>query len=272
MTRGRVQVENGELAYEIRGEGDPVILLHGGMLDSRTWDAEMAALESHHTAIRYDARGHGESSTPTGRFRHYDDLHALMTALELPRASLVGLSGGGRIAIDFALTYPDLVENLVLVAAGISGIEFKDPFVLEQNRKLEEAGAAGDLPAAIECILRMWVDGPQRAPADVDQEIRRLCGKLYTHTITRHGLAGFTLMDELRALERAGELAPRTLALVGALDASDIHDVVALIEREAHDVRSIVVPGVAHMINLERPQDFARILLGFLDGEHASRG
>lgn len=194
MTTGRVQVENGEVAYEVRGEGDPVILLHGGMLDSRMWDAEMSALARHRTAIRYDARGHGDSSTPTARFKHYEDLRELMTALGLPRASVVGLSGGGRIAVDFALTYPDLVENLVLVATGLSSMVTKDPFVLEQNKKLEEAGAQGDLPAAIECILRMWVDGPRRAPTEVDQRVRLLCREMYTQTIVRHGLAGFTLM------------------------------------------------------------------------------
>lgn len=265
MARGRIQVENGELAYEVRGAGDPVILLHGGMLDSRMWDAEMAALESRYTAVRYDARGHGESSTPTERFKHYEDLRELMTALELPRASLVGLSGGGRIAVDFALTYPDLVENLVLVATGLSAMVTKDPFVLEQNKKLEEAGARGDLPAAIECILRMWVDGPRRAPADVDQDVRRLCQEMYTQTVVRHRGSGFMLMDELRAIERVGELSPRTLTLVGDLDSSDILDIAEQIDREAYDSRKLVVPGVAHMINLEKPAKFSRILLDFLD-------
>ncbi|RSN21946.1 alpha/beta hydrolase [Streptomyces sp. WAC 05977] len=264
MTTGRVQVENGELAYEARGEGDPVILLHGGILDSRMWDAEMTALERHHTAIRYDARGHGDSSTPAERFRHYDDLRALMAALGLPRASLVGLSGGGRIAVDFALTYPDLVENLVLVATGLSAMVPKDPFVLEQTQKLEEAGARGDLPAAIECILRMWVDGPKRAPADVDQRVRSLCREMYTQTVVRHGLSGFTQMDELRAIERTGELAPRTLTLVGDLDSTDIAAIASQIDSEARDARKLVVPGVAHMINLEEPAEFSRILLDFL--------
>ncbi|MEU3770834.1 alpha/beta hydrolase [Amycolatopsis keratiniphila] len=264
MTHGRIQVGNGELAYEIRGEGDPVILLHGGILDSRMWDAEMSELGRHHAVVRYDARGHGESSTPTERFRHYDDLRALMTALELPRASLVGLSGGGRIAVDFALTYPELVENLVLVATGLSSMVPKDPFVLEQTKKLEEAGARGDLPAAIESILRMWVDGPRRSPTDVDQRVRLLCREMYTQTVVRHRLAGFTLMDELRAIERTGELSPRTLTLVGDLDSSDIVAIADQIESEARDARKLVVPGVAHMINLEKPAEFSRILLDFL--------
>jgi len=265
MAHGRIQVENGELAYEIRGAGDPVVLLHGGMLDSRMWDAEMTALERHHTAIRYDARGHGESSTPTQRFKHYEDLRSLLTALELPCATLVGLSGGGRIAVDFALTYPDLVENLVLVATGLGAMVTKDPFVLEQNKKLEEAGARGDLPAAIECVLRMWVDGPRRAPEDVDQNVRRRCREMYTDTITRHSGSGFVLMDELRAVERVRELTPRTLTLVGDLDSSDILAIADQIESEARDARKLVVPGVAHMINLEKPADFSRILLDFLD-------
>ncbi len=242
-----------------------MILLHGGMLDSRMWDAEMTALEGHYTAVRYDARGHGESSTPTGRFRHYDDLRELMTALELPRASLVGLSGGGRIAVDFALTYPDLVETLVLVATGLSAMTTKDPFVLEQTKKLEEAGARGDLPAAIDCVVRMWVDGPRRAPSDVDQEVRRRCQEMYTHTITRHRGGGFTLMDELRAIERVGELTPRILTMVGDLDSSDILDIAEQIDREARDSRKLVVPGVAHMINLEKSAEFSRLLLDFLD-------
>jgi len=141
----------------------------------------------------------------------------------------------------------------------------KDPFVLEQNKKLEEAGARGDLPAAIECVLRMWVDGPRRAPEDVDQNVRRRCREMYTDTITRHSGSGFVLMDELRAVERVRELTPRTLTLVGDLDSSDILAIADQIESEARDARKLVVPGVAHMINLEKPADFSRILLDFLD-------
>ncbi len=88
---------------------------------------------------------------------------------------------------------------------------------------------------------------------------------MYTHTITRHRGSGFILMDELRAIERTGELSPRTLTLVGDLDSSDIIDIADQIEREAHDAWKSVVPGVAHMVNLEKPVEFSRILLNFLD-------
>ncbi|MEO6082166.1 MAG: alpha/beta fold hydrolase [Umezawaea sp.] len=115
MTAGTMPVADGELAYEVRGEGSPVVLLHGGLLTGDTWDAQVALLERDHTVVRYDARGHGRSSTPTGPFSHHEDLRQLLAGLDIPLASLVGLSQGARTSIDFAITFPDLVDRLVLV-------------------------------------------------------------------------------------------------------------------------------------------------------------
>ena len=118
---GRVNVPGGSLFFEAAGAGSPVILLHGGNLDRRMWDAEFAGLQSRHRVIRYDARGYGRSGPADTAFRAHDDLLALMDALGLSRATLVGLSLGGRIAIDFALAHPERVDRLVLAAPGISG-------------------------------------------------------------------------------------------------------------------------------------------------------
>jgi 3-oxoadipate enol-lactonase len=264
MTTGRIQIDDGELSYEIRGEGSPVVLLHGGLLNGRTWDSQVALLEKQHTVVRYDARGHGQSSTPTKPFAYYEDLRQLLAGLGIPRASLVGLSLGGRTSIDFALAHPDLVDRLLLVAPGISGMTFRDPFILDQSQKLAEAGAAGDLAGVVECVLRMWVDGPHRAPGEIDKDIRELCRELMTDTVTRHGAAGLRLATELHAIDRVGELSARILVLVGDLDSSDIHGVVDLVDREAPHARKRIIPGVAHMVNLERPEAFNRVLLRFL--------
>jgi pimeloyl-ACP methyl ester carboxylesterase len=118
---GRVTVPGSSLFYESAGTGRPVILLHGGNLDRRMWDAEFDALRAAHRVIRYDARGYGRSGPADTAFSAHHDLLALMDTLQLSRASLVGLSMGGRIAMDFALSHPDRVDRLVLVAPGISG-------------------------------------------------------------------------------------------------------------------------------------------------------
>ncbi|MBK6845089.1 MAG: alpha/beta fold hydrolase [Gemmatimonadetes bacterium] len=90
-----MRVPGSTLFYESAGTGSPVILLHGGNLDRRMWDAEFGALQRTHRVIRYDARGYGRSGASDTAFSAHHDLRALMDALQLPRASLVGLSLGG---------------------------------------------------------------------------------------------------------------------------------------------------------------------------------
>ncbi|MEV6682993.1 alpha/beta fold hydrolase [Streptomyces erythrochromogenes] len=77
--------------------------------------------------IRYDARGHGRSSTVAGDYSHHGDLRALLTHLDVPCATLVGLSLGARTAIDTALAHPESVPALVLASPGVSGRPFADP-------------------------------------------------------------------------------------------------------------------------------------------------
>jgi pimeloyl-ACP methyl ester carboxylesterase len=131
-------VEAGRLAYEVRGEGPPVVLLHGGMLDMHMWDAETALLERSHRVIRFDARGHGLSSTRDGDHRPAQDVRDLLDRLGVERAPLVGLSLGARVAADRAVTDPERVTALLLASPGISGMMFDDPAL----------GAARDAHAA----------------------------------------------------------------------------------------------------------------------------
>ena len=100
---GFVPVPGGKLFYEERGAGPAVILIHGGMLDHRMWDPQVEALARTFRVIRYDVAGHGQSPAPEGAWREYEHLGLLMEALKVESASLVGLSLGGRIAIDFAI-------------------------------------------------------------------------------------------------------------------------------------------------------------------------
>jgi 3-oxoadipate enol-lactonase len=247
------------LNYEVSGAGSPVVLLHGGALDSRAWDGQFAPFAEHHTVIRYDLRGHGRSSTPTEPFAHCDDLRDLLDTLGIPRASLVGLSLGSRTSIDFALSYPDRVNRLVLASPGIGGMTFRDPFILDQLDRHAEARAAHDVDGALECVVRMWVDGPHRTPDRTDPAIRKFCHDLIADTVARHAGAGQRLMTDLDAINRVDELRAPILTLVGDLDSSDIHAVADLLGGHKE-----ISAGVGHNLNLERPEEFNRRVLDFL--------
>lgn len=96
----RVRIPGGSLYYEEAGHGSAVVLLQSGNFDSRTWDPRFLPLARTHRVIRYDARGLGRSSPAETPYAAHDDLLALLDSLRISRTSLVGISGGARIAID----------------------------------------------------------------------------------------------------------------------------------------------------------------------------
>ncbi len=231
------------------------------------WDAQADVLARDHTVIRYDARGHGGSSTPTGPFAHHEDLRLLLAGLDVPRASLVGMSLGGLTALDLAIARPDLVDRLVLVGSGISGMVFRDPFVLEH---MGGFGAAGGVDGRVELVLRTWVDGPHRSPDEVDPAVRERCREVVLDNFVRHRAAPKP-STPFGAVGRVAELAAPTLLLVGALDSSDIHGAADLVAREAPAARKVVVPGAGHLVNLDRPAEFDRLVVDFLSRPGAAR-
>ncbi|HSQ31123.1 MAG TPA: alpha/beta fold hydrolase [Gemmatimonadaceae bacterium] len=93
-----------KLCSQVAGSGPSVVLLHGFSFDRRMWDDQMDALTPHHTVVRYDLRGFGESPPGSTPYTHADDLNAVMDHLGIERAAVVGLSLGGGAAINFAIT------------------------------------------------------------------------------------------------------------------------------------------------------------------------
>lgn len=266
LVSGKVPVNGGEIYYEARGSGRPVVLLHGGFLDRRMWDAQFDLLAGRYRAIRFDARGAGRSSMPSGPYSNFEDLHALLVALGVPKATLVGLSLGGRTAIDFALAYPDMVEAMVAVAPGMSGWRFKDPVLVERARPMQAAYDADDMAAYVEWFVKSWTDGPRRKPEQVDKRVRERVKQIAmeNQSWAKAARAG---VQELNAAARIGDLKGPILAIVGDQDMSDIHDIVDALVKAVPGTKKVVIAGAGHMVPLEKPAEFNRTLLTFLQGK-----
>jgi pimeloyl-ACP methyl ester carboxylesterase len=118
-----VMVHGHKIAYYEAGKGSVVILIHGLGADSRHWAANIDALSHDFRVIALDQIGYGQSDKPLMRYtveNFSDYLHGFLQALKIPKASLVGNSLGGWVALDFTLRHPQMVEKLVLVdAAGL---------------------------------------------------------------------------------------------------------------------------------------------------------
>jgi 3-oxoadipate enol-lactonase len=112
------------LYYERAGAGHPVVFLHGFALASQIWDSQFAWFASSCKVLRYDMRGFGKSDPPSGAsYSHVEDLRALLDELGIERATLLGFSMGGAIAINFALTYPERTCGLILEDTTVEGFE-----------------------------------------------------------------------------------------------------------------------------------------------------
>jgi pimeloyl-ACP methyl ester carboxylesterase len=250
--------------YEETGTGDAVLLLHGGGLDLRMWDDQVPALAERYRVIRADARGHGRSETPTTPFRQCDDIAELLGKLGIERAALVGLSMGAGAATDTALEYPHLVSHLVVCGAGTNEPTFRDPWMLDVQRRMAEAQQRLDAPAWIELSLVQGAIGPYRDT--MDETVLARCRQMITDTVRHHVRPDAVAPHHVRgSWERLGEIRVPALGIVGSLDATDHREMVDRFVASVPGARKYVIDGTAHVPNMERPAEFNDVLLQFLD-------
>jgi 3-oxoadipate enol-lactonase len=111
------------LYYEVAGQGQTLAFIHGLGSSTRDWEFQIPAFSKKYQVVTFDLRGHGQSAKPEGPYTiemFTDDLASLLTGLQVKSAHLVGISLGGAIALQFALTYPAMVKTLTIVNSGPS--------------------------------------------------------------------------------------------------------------------------------------------------------
>jgi pimeloyl-ACP methyl ester carboxylesterase len=112
--------------YRIAGSGPPVVLIHGMVNSSRHWERVALQLAERHTVIAPDLLGHGDSATPRGDYSlgaHAASIRDLLSAIGIERASIVGHSYGGGVAMQFFWQFPQRTERLALISSGGLGRE-----------------------------------------------------------------------------------------------------------------------------------------------------
>jgi len=251
------------LYYEIAGEGQPLVLIHGGLVNSGLWDDQFEVFAQHYRTLRYDVRGFGRSKSPTSYFSNHGDLRDLLDFLGIGRVHVLGLSMGGGIAIDFTLAYPNHVAALLPIAAGLGGYHATSNQALRDE--LNAAYERGDKERAIELSLQMWTDGPQRTPDQVDPSVRDRIRAMTVQTFDLPDVEQWLQRLEPPAIDRLAEIHAPTLFVVGDQDVEDILKIGDLIIANVRGAQRAVIPSTAHHLNVEQPAEFNRIVLEFLD-------
>ncbi len=264
---GYAEVNGAKLYYEIAGEGHPLTLIHGGLVDRQLWDDQFDVFAQHYRTLRYDIRGFGNSSIPTdGNFTMVDDLYFLLKFLGIEKTYLMGLSMGGGIAIDFTLAHSDMVDGLITVGAGVSGFEWPGN---EETQKLGEiidaALKAGDFERVVEIENRIWTDGPNRTPDQVNPTVRARIRDMNLHNYSLQTEdTPEPRPQEQPALSRLAEIHTPTLVIIGDEDVVPIQEVAETLATSIPGAKKAVIHNTAHHLNMEQPEQFNSIVLNFL--------
>ena len=170
---GEIEANGIKIHYAIYGDGSPVIFLHGGLANTNYWGNQVPAVAAKHTVILMDSRGHGGSTRdarPYGYDLMADDVVALMDALKIPKADIVGWSDGGILGIDLELRHKDRVGKVFAFAANTvtsgvkEGVETNPTFaayIVRAGREYAELSATPkEYDAFVGEISKMWADQP----------------------------------------------------------------------------------------------------------------
>jgi 3-oxoadipate enol-lactonase len=241
-----VDVNGARLLVDEAGDGPAVVLLHGGLGDMRLWEPVARRLAKRFRVVRYDFRHFGGSTGPGVAFSNVDDLVGLLDELELGRAALVGLSKGGRIALDAALAHPERIWALAHVAGAVSGADV-DPYEPEDEAVFE----SGDLDASFAIDMRVW------APLGADEAMRAM----WDVTPDARGVPEGA--DQIQPSDaRPEELAMPTLVVTARHDPPAFREAGEEVARRA-GARLVEVDS-DHYLTVREPEQVGELLLEFL--------
>ncbi len=256
------QSANGiEINYVIEGDGPVVTMSHSLACNLSMWDEQVRALRERYRVLRFDTRGHGQTSAPPGPYsldQLADDLHGLLSGLGIERTHFVGLSMGGMIGQVFALKRPTMVESLVLCDTTSRYPAAAAPVWEERIRTV---GAQGMAPM-VEPTLQRWFTAPFRARhPDLTGRVATMIGQ----TPPQGYIGCCHAIPRIDVTDRLKELHCPALVIVGEEDPGTPVEMAREIQAALPGAELAILRSASHLSNLEQPDEFNRVLARFLD-------
>jgi 3-oxoadipate enol-lactonase len=259
-TRTFLCTDGGRLRYSTAGTGQPVVLIHGLGLDASMWEPQWRPLQKEFRAIRYDIRGFGGSTVPTGPYSHCDDLLGLLDHLDARPAHIIGLSMGGSMALRFALEQPDAVRSLTLIDSALDGFSWSEAWTVGM-KAIRMAARNGDLDES----KQLWLAHELFTPAQRDPQL----AAALTRMVEGYSAWHWHNADPVHriappAVQALAGVSHRTLVLVGELDLADFQAIARQLAAGIPRATLRTVAGAGHMANMEAPAAVNDLLLEHL--------
>ena len=259
----------GQIYYEERGKGEPIILLHGHSLARRMWNEQWHPLSKYYHVIRIDFRGYGRSSDQREdlQMTHVDDVLTLMDSLHLPKAHIIGLSMGAFVAGDMLAIYPERMLTCVMASGGIRNSKGPSEPMDSAESKLRDDEIAALKAKGVEQMKEEWLQQLMSTGGSQRERMRKPLKQMIDDWTAWQPLHKevrlFYGKEAWQVLKKRGKTDVPTLFLRGANELKGKPKEPSE-QRYLEHSQFVVLEDCGHMMNMERPKDFNRSIMEFL--------
>ena len=245
--------------YEIRGEGEPLLFIHGLGSSLRDWEDQVPVFSKNFKVITLDLRGHGQTDKPKGPYSipmFANDIAELIKSLKIGQVHIVGISLGGAIGFNFAIDYPDITKSLTVVnmSASVPIKTFKEKqmfFMRVLIVKLMGMKKMGKVLAK-----RLFIKPEQ-------EKLRERMATRWAENDKKSYLSALKTLKNWSVLDKIHEIKCPTLIISADEDYTPLEvkkEYTALIP----DAKLVVIEDARHAVSAEKPEEFNTILMDFL--------
>jgi pimeloyl-ACP methyl ester carboxylesterase len=257
-----ITVQDLSIHYEIEGNGDPIIILHGMGNNSQSWKKQLAGLSENHTVISWDAPGYGKSSDPKEEFTEFgqfaDILKGFIEGLNYKSVTLLGHSMGSAIALDYCYRFPEMVDRLIISDATRGSAALS----VEENQKklaarLNNIQTLDPKEIANQRVKELLSPNPD---PEVKKEAERIMSQVRPMGYRSVAYCLFHL-DQMNILP---SITTQTLVICGELDKVTPVSESQTFHNQLKNSELVIITGTGHLCYQEDPISFNKIVLEFL--------
>jgi pimeloyl-ACP methyl ester carboxylesterase len=257
-----LSVHDLSIHYEIKGNGKPIIILHGMGNNSQSWKKQLAGLSENHTVIAWDAPGYGKSSDPKEEFTEFsqfaDILKGFIESLKYKSVTLLGHSMGAAIALDFCYRFPEMVDRLIISDATRGAAALS----VEENQKkltarLNNINTLDPREIATQRVKELLAPNPD---PEVKKEAERIMSQVRPMGYSSVAYSLFHL-DQMNLL---ASITTRSLVICGELDKVTPVSEAEIFHNQLKNSELVIIPSTGHLCYQEDPNSFNRIVMDFL--------
>lgn len=269
VVQGCVVTDYSTLYYEELGKGEPVILIHDHSLSNLMWEQQFYNLSQNYRMIRYDLRGYGESSSQIEyiHFTHAEDLIALMDALNLNKAHVIGLGMGGSVATDMLTWYPERVSSAVLVSGNLEKIPGPSQPMLPAGSSKKDLKFVKQKETDKDKVRQKRLNEILKTAGSQRDNIREpLSVMIQTWDVWQAFHKEARVLGGLDTYETLKEKRPRIPVLIVEGRAkgntpSDTKEILNMLPLS----KFILLEDCGQLLNMEQPEAFNQMVLDFID-------